>query len=475
MSFRQGTLPMAFADNRKGLLAAEPRRRKRKNTLFLVVGIVLLLFSITAGTMYLATRPIVLRIAVGPPNSSDHALIQALAASFAHNRNPVRLAPIVTPGAADGAALIASSNTDLAVVRADMPLPHDARSLAVLRKNVAVLWAPSGAGHKGGTRPRPKFKEIGDLAGRHLALLGRSDANMKMLNVILSESGVAVDKVKVSQFDTDKLAQVLHDPTLDAFMIVGPRDGRMISEAIALSASSRGEPVFLPIPASDAIAQRHPLYAAETIPVSSFSASPARPDDEIDTISVSHLIIARSALSETAAGTFTRYVLAARQGLARDNHDANRIEKPETDKDAAIPAHPGAAAFVDGTERTFLEKYSDYFWAGLLLLSVLGSIAAWLGHYLKRDEKDLNTFHRDRMLSAITTVRNAGSVDELVTMQSDVDAILRETLDCYDDGAIDEGDLMAFDLVLTQFHHALVDRRAELGAEIGDLPRLRVR
>ncbi|KAA0074698.1 TAXI family TRAP transporter solute-binding subunit [Tardiphaga sp. P9-11] len=465
---------MVSTDKRNGLLAAEPRRRKRKNTLLLVVGTVLLLFSIAAGTMYLVTRPITLRIAVGPPDSDDRGLIQALVASFAHDRAPVQLSLIVTPTALDAIALLAASNADIAVARADIALPRDARSLAVLRKNVVVLWAPSGVAHKGGTKPRPKIRAIGDLAGRHLGLIGRSEDNIKLLNVILAESGVAVDKVKVSQFGIDQIAQMAHDPALDAFMTVGARDSRITSEAITLSASARGEPVFLPVDASDAIVQRHPLYGSETIPQSSFGASPARPADEVETVSVNHLIIARSTLSDAAASAFTQHLLAARQGLTRDNRDTSKIEKPDTDKDAAIPAHPGAAAFVDGTERTFLEKYSDYFWGGLLLLSVLGSAAAWLGHYLKRDEKDLNTLHRDRLLSAIATVRNAGSIGDLITMQSDVDAILRETLDCYDDGAIDEGDLMAFDLVLTQFHQAIVDRRAELSAAIADPPRLRM-
>ena len=57
---------------------------------------------------------------------------------------------------------------------------------------------------------------------------------------------------------------------------------------------------------------------------------------------------------------------------------ASHIEKPDTDKDAALPAHPGAAAYIDGTERTFLERYSDCFWGALLVLSGLGSALAWL-------------------------------------------------------------------------------------------------
>jgi hypothetical protein len=152
---------------------------------------------------------------------------------------------------------------------------------------------------------------------------------------------------------------------------------------------------------------------------------------------------------------------------------ASKIEKPDTDKDAALPAHQGAAAFIDGTERTFLEKYSDYFWAAILVLSGLGSAGAWLRHYLKRDEREQSTRHREKLLAMISRVREAEDWDELTAMQHEVDGILRETLGSYDDGAIEEEDLSAFGLVMDQFHHAVADRRMTLAASAPDLPRMR--
>jgi len=47
-----------------------------------------------------------------------------------------------------------------------------------------------------------------------------------------------------------------------------------------------------------------------------------------------------------------------------------------------------------------------------------------------------------------------------------VDAIIAETLECYDDGAIEEEELGAFGLVLELFNHAVVERRASLQADI---------
>ena len=55
-----------------------------------------------------------------------------------------------------------------------------------------------------------------------------------------------------------------------------------------------------------------------------------------------------------------------RQALIAENPAAARIEMPDTDKDAAIPVHPGAEAYVDGEEKTFMDRYSDLIWWGIL-------------------------------------------------------------------------------------------------------------
>src|SRR5439155_10230733 len=201
---------------------------------------------------------------------------------------------------------------------------------------------------------------------------------------------------------------------------------KLTSDAITTTAAARGEPKFLPIDVSDAIAKKHPLYESEEIAGSIFSSSPARPEDKVDTISVNHLIIAPKSLSETAVGAFVRQLFSVRQQLARELPSVAKIEKPDTDKDAALPAHQGAAAFIDGTERTFLEKYTDYLWGAILVLSGLGSAGAWLRHYWRRDEREQYTVHRDSLLDLISKVRQAESAEDLATMQREADGILRK-------------------------------------------------
>ena len=109
----------------------------------------------------------------------------------------------------------------------------------------------------------------------------------------------------------------------------------------------------------------------------------------------------------------------------------------------------------------------------VLGLSGLGSAGAWLRHYWNKDEREQYIAHRDQLLALITRVRTAETPDELVEMQGAADNMLREALDCYDAGTIEDSDLSVIGLALEQFHHAVADRRTVLSTGEAGKPRMR--
>ncbi|WLA80960.1 TAXI family TRAP transporter solute-binding subunit [Bradyrhizobium elkanii] len=439
---------------------AEDRRQRR---LLIVLALGFVVFGAAAAALFYVLQPETLRIAVGPAGSDDHQVVQAMAEAFEEESRTVRLSPITTEGAAESMALLGAGKVDLAIGRGDLGIPADAQTLAVLRKNYVVLWSPSGRpGKDSKKKASGKIGEIADLAGRRVGIIGRTGANLALLRTILGGSGVEPDKVTTVQFGTEEIEKLAQDATLDAYLAVGPLDSKITAAAIAATSRSRGAPKFLPVEASEAIALKNARYEAEEIPGSVFNAKPAWPEDKVDTISVNHLIPARKELSEAKAAAFYRQLFAVRDTIAQRVAGAAHITKPETEKEAEPSVHRGAAAVINGTERTFLDKYSDYFWFALLLLSGIGSAAAWLRRYLNRDDRDDTTSHRNRILAIVRKVRDAESEQELLTSQREVDAIIGETLKCYDEGTLEQEDLAAFGLVLELFNHSVAERRATL-------------
>src|SRR5471032_1428689 len=381
------------------------RSPKRKMVLVTLAG-VLAIIGAAAGAYYFAMRPVTLRIAVGPANSDDIKLVQALTQAFTQSHSHIRLRPVQTDGAAASAQALADGKADLAIIRGDLDVPKDAQAVATLRKNVAVLWVPPATRAKG-KKAGPKITKIPQLAGRRVGVVGRTQANVNLLKVILQQYGVDPNKVEVVQFPASEAADAIRNQKADAYLAAGPVNSKITADAINASTRDGGTPTFLAIDSAEAIAQNHPMYEASEIPAGAFGGSPAKPDDEVKTISFSHHIVARKGLSESTIAAFTRQLFAVRQTLLSEFPLAAKIETPDTDKDAVIPVHPGAAAYVDGEEKSFLDRYSDYIWFSLMGLSLLGSAGAWFASYLKKDERNTNSSLRERLLDMLAVARHS--------------------------------------------------------------------
>ena len=437
-----------------------PRSAKRK-AMFITLAGILAVVGTLAGVYYFEMRPVILRIAVGPANSDDIKVVQALTQAFTHAHSHVRLRPMQTDGATASAQALADGKTDLAIIRGDLEVPKNAQAVATLRKNVAVLWVPPSAKGKG-KKAGPKITKIQQLSGHRIGVVGRTEANINLLKVILQQYGVDPTKVEMVQFPANEAAESIRNQKADAYLAAGPINSKITADAITASTREGGTPTFLAIDSAEAIAQNHPMYESSEIPAGAFGGSPGRPDEEVKTISFAHHIVARKGLSESTVAVFTRQLFAIRQTVMAEFPLAAKIETPDTDKDAVIPVHPGAAAYVDGEEKTFLDRYSDFIWWGLMGLSAMGSAGAWFAGYLKKDERSNNSSLRARLLDMLGAARRSDSIEELDQMQTEADGILRDTLHCFEQGAIQEGALTAFNIALEQFHNAVADRKALL-------------
>ena len=180
-----------------------------------------------AAGYYFAMRPVTLRIAVGPANSDDLRVVQALAQAF--NNQPhslVRLRPMQTDGALASAKLLGEGKADLAIIRGDLDVPKNAQAVATLRKNVAVLWVPPAAKAKG-KKAAPEITKITQLAGRRVGVVGRTEANVNLLKVILQQYGVDPAKVEIVQFPVTEAAEAIRNQKADAYLAAGPVNSKI--------------------------------------------------------------------------------------------------------------------------------------------------------------------------------------------------------------------------------------------------------
>ncbi|MGA7427971.1 MAG: TAXI family TRAP transporter solute-binding subunit [Rhodoplanes sp.] len=476
------SLPRIFAPHSAGEEPPEPLEDVRRARLslsmrqawFVIPFVSFLLFGVAGIAFYLSSAMTTLRFAVGPPGGEDARLVQALAQQFLRDRAGIRLAPIFAEGPAAASRALDAGQADLAIVRRDIAYPQAGQAVAELRDSVVAIIVPAaGSLAAGGAKPaQPKQKtkaqktkpieRIEDLEGRRLGVVGYGTANADMFDVILKQYQIAPDKITVIALDPRDISGSLRGNPVDAIVAIGPVAGRVIADAIAVSTYGKSEPTLLKIGASESIAAHHLVYEATEIKAGVLGGQSMLPPESVETIGVKHYIVARKMLRENTIAEFTRLLFAARQALGAEYPALAKIEKPDTDRDAAVPAHPGAAAFLDNDQKTFFDKYSDYLYFGLMLMSGLGSAAAWLASYARADDRVKRLKILERLLEIVKAARTAATLDELAKLRDEADAVLGRTIREVEANKLDESALMAFSLALDQAQLAISDRRATL-------------
>jgi hypothetical protein len=130
-----------------------------------------------------------------------------------------------------------------------------------------------------------------------------------------------------------------------------------------------------------------------------------------------------------------------------------------------VAVHPGAAAYLDGEQKSFLERYNDWIYYGLMIMSFLGSAMAWFMNYSKADERVDKLHALDRLIELIRTARTSPTLEALNQLESEADDILQATIEQVENNKIDQAALQAFSLALDQVRRAISERRAALGAQ----------
>jgi hypothetical protein len=432
--------------------AASRRSRRRRNEhrrkiLYGLAAAGLLVTTIAAGILFVTSRPVTLRIAVAAA-SEDAKVVEAIARVLTRGRSSVQLSSIVVEqGQAE--AVLNAGGSDLAIVRSDM-LSGDLFAFAILRKSALFIWTAPSQGQKA-----LRAYDWKNISGSKIAFLNGNPADFALLNLVLASEGVAPNKVEIVPIGSMDAAAA--DRSINFFVAVGPIKGKSVGEGFKSFSRLREPPNFLGLEAAEAIVLREPRIEAAEIPKAAFASGPAIPSEAVSVIAVSHLIVGGKAVSEQASAAFARELFAHRQAILREIPDMASIEKPNTEKDAAIPAHPGVAAYIDGTERTFFERYGDYFWSVILVMSALGSFGAGFRAVFHPDEQENVSALRDRVLDLAAKVRDAGAED-LAPIEKEIEHIVRETLDRYEEGKIEEGALTALGIAIEQFRSAASKR-----------------
>jgi len=411
-----------------------------------------------AAALYLYSRPTVLRVAV-VQGAEDYRLLSAAAHIFSHQRESIRLHLVPVPNAAASANALESRSVDLAVVRGDVAITPSVQTLLILHRNALLLMAPGGS----------RVKRIGDLRGKRVGVVGESlgaEANSHLLEVILAQYDIPASSVSAVPIGAQEVRSSLEARKVDAIFAAAAPQSDVIEQIVGSIAGIGGKaPIFIPINEARALAKRFPALEPLELLQGAFGGDPPRPSAAIESSSVSVLLAARSSLEDAIAGEITRLFFTYRGAMAAAAPLANAIEAPSTEKGATLPVHQGAADYLDGNERSFFDKYSDFIYIGAMMLSLIGSGAAALASRLNLRSHEQTEHLTERLLEILQAARCASCTQELDAYEREVDEILYLTMSDKKLRSVEPSGMHMMALALDQARRVIRDRRRQLSSD----------
>jgi TRAP-type uncharacterized transport system substrate-binding protein len=375
--------------------------------------------GIASGASLLAyryyTRPTTLSVAVGSIDGEAAKAMSAIASRLASTNAPVRLKVIDSGTAPEAAQAFSAGKTDLAVVRGDVGDLSQAQAVVVVSHLVVLVIAPPGS----------TIDSIGKLKGRLVGVIG-GDTNARVTEVLSKEYGL--DRAKIfKDIALPDARRAIQSKEVSALLVVIPLAEKYLSLVRNIfQQGSKALPVLLPIESAGAIAQAERAYESFELPKGTLRGSPPVPEDDLTTLRATLYLVANKKLGTDLITSLTQTIMRVRRELLAEQPIFAQITAPSTEADAYVPLHPGAAAFYNGTQQSFMDQYGNWIYLTPMALGGAATVlaAAWkflgLGGGPANQQGPL-----DSLYALGRRIRNAGSEAELSDIEEEIDGILR--------------------------------------------------
>ena len=341
--------------------------------------------------------------------------MSAIASRLVSTNAPVRLRVIDSGTALEAAKAFSAGKADLAVVRGDVGDLSQAQAVVVVSHVVVLVIVP----------PNSTIDSIGKLKGRLVGVIG-GDANAGIVDVLSKEYGL--DRAKVfKDIALPDARRAVQSKEVGALLVVAiPLAEKYLSLVRdVFQQGPKALPVLLPIESAGAIAQADRAYESFEVPKGTLRGSPPVPEDDLTTLRTSLYLVAKKKLGNDLITSLTQTIMHVRRELLAEQPIFAQIAAPSTDADAYIPLHPGAAAFYNGTQQSFMDEYGNWIYLTPMALGGAATIFAAAWKFLGLGQPATVPGPLDSLYALGRRIRKAGTEAELSDIEDEIDDILR--------------------------------------------------
>jgi TRAP-type uncharacterized transport system substrate-binding protein len=360
------------------------------------------------------TRPITLSVAVGSIDGESARAMSAFASRLAATNAPVRL-KVIDSGTVLGAAqAFAAGKADLAVVRGDVGDLTQAQAVVVVSHMVVLVVAPPGSA----------IDSIDKLKGRRVGVFG-GETSSRIVDALSNEYGL--DRAKVfKDIPLPDARRALQSKEVNALLVVIPLTEKYLSLVRDMfQQGSKALPVLVPIDSAGAIAQADRAYESFELPKGTLRGSPPVPEDDLTTLKTTLYLVANKKLGTDLIASLTKTIMRVRRELLAEQPIFAQIATPNTDADAYLPLHPGAAAFYNGTQQSFMDEYGNWIYLTPMALGGAATVLAAAWKFLGLGGPANRQGPLDSLYALGRRIRSADTEAELSDIEEEIDDILK--------------------------------------------------
>jgi TRAP-type uncharacterized transport system substrate-binding protein len=425
------------------------RRRSRPRLSWGIIAWLLALTIIGAAAGLYTFARITYRVAVGPEGGENQRIFAALNPIFAMESSLIRLVAVPTSDPHATVRALETGEVDLAVIRPDLAVPANGRTIAILRQEPVLLMVPANG----------MVEKVADLKGKAIGLVKGGGLNGAILDTILKYYEVPEPGVRRVDLSAHEVADAVRKKRVAAFFVIGPVGQGVVADVVAaISKAGNGAPEFLAVEEAEAIARRNPTLEKLEIARGALQGSPAVPDETITTLAVTRRLVVRSSMFDWPAGEIARLLFTQKAKINAELPFAYQMEAPDTDKDTVQPAHCGVAAYVNGEQKSFYDTFESLFWMAWMLCTLLGVAYAAIRSRINRNKHDATADATDRVLAMLSEARGADA-KRLDLLEREADRLLHWSLHRRANDAMDEERFRFLTLALDRVHQAVERQR----------------
>jgi hypothetical protein len=316
----------------------------------------------------------------------------------------------------------------------------------------------------------PKGKKLANLdalKGKKIAILGNDDRNEALVRRALSSYDIANPRTSLQTVPTGSAIDKLLAPNGFSAVIAVENAARIAKER-TYERIAKGQGFTLnAISEAKSIERKVPGIFAETIDEGLLASSPQVPDDDVQSIALQWLLVGQSALSESRGTELARTLFENKAQLVLDDGFGSHVEPADTDKDAFIAAHRGAAQYFNDETKSFVERYSDLLYVGLAALSIIGSIFVGLYTAFTRVAPEKAGALAASLLEIGEKIEDSKTLEELDELQVQFEALLKQVVAGLRDGTVSADGLDTFRLGYEFVRDTLQLHREALTRRVG--------